>query len=175
MAMDRAAKEALRVVSAGRFNKSGAAIVAEYRGLTVAELTSLRRELRKANAEFRITKNRVAKKAVHAEAESSKAVSDRLKGPVGIIYLYGDVAAGAKAADNFAKGNEKFVITGGVMEGKAVSKSDISVLASLPPKEVLLAQIIGSLVAPHRGLLGVLQGVPRNVVQVINAIKEKKA
>lgn len=175
MAMDRAAKETLRVKSAGRFNKSEAAIVAEYRGLTVAELTQLRRDLRKANAEFRITKNRVAKKAVHAEAENYKAVSDKLKGPVGIIYLYGDVAAGAKAADNFAKGNEKFVITGGVMEGKALSKAEITTLASLPSKEVLLAQIVGSLVAPHRGLLGVLSGVPRNVVQVINAIKEKKA
>jgi large subunit ribosomal protein L10 len=175
MAMDRAAKETLRVKSAGRFNKSQAALVAEYRGLTVAELTLLRRELRKANAEFRITKNRIAVKAVNAEAEGSKAVSDKLKGPIGLIYLYGDVAAGAKAADNFAKNNEKFVITGGVMEGKAVTKSQISVLASLPPKEVLLAQIVGTLVAPHRGMLGVLQGVPRKVVQVINAIKEKKA
>ncbi len=174
MAMDRKAKEALREVAEGRFGKAGAAIVAEYRGLTVASLTELRKELRKANAEFRIVKNRVAKKAVLGKAESAKDLADSLKGPVGIAFLYGDAAAGAKALSEFEKNNELFKIKAGVMESKKLTAADVKAIASLPSREVLLGQIVGLLVSPHRGLLGVFNAVPRSLVQVINQIKEKK-
>jgi large subunit ribosomal protein L10 len=174
MAMDRKGKEALREVAEGRFGKANAAIVAEYRGLTVAKLTELRKALQKVNGEFRIVKNRVAKKAVLGKAESAKEIADNLKGPVGIAFLYGDAAAGAKALTDFEKGNELFKITAGVMDSRKLSSKEVAAIASLPSKEVLLGQIVGLLVSPHRGLLGVLNGVPRNLVQVINAIKEKK-
>lgn len=174
MAMDRKSKEALREVAEGRFGKAGAAVVAEYRGLTVASLTELRKELRKVNAEFRIVKNRVAKKAVLGKAESAKELADSLKGPVGIAFLYGDAAAGAKALTEFEKNNELFKITAGVMDAKKLSAKDVKAIASLPSKEVLLGQIVGLLVSPHRGLLGVVNAVPRSLVQVINQIKEKK-
>jgi large subunit ribosomal protein L10 len=174
MAMDRKGKEALREVAEGRFGKANAAIVAEYRGLTVASLTELRKALKKVNGEFRIVKNRVAKKAVLGKAESAKEIADSLKGPVGIAFLYGDAAAGAKALTEFEKSNELFKITAGVMDSRRLSSKEVAAIASLPSKEVLLGQIVGLLVSPHRGLLGVLNGVPRNLVQVINAIKEKK-
>lgn len=174
MAMDRKGKEALREVAEGRFGKANAAIVAEYRGLTVASLTELRKSLKKVNGEFRIVKNRVAKKAVLGKAESAKEIADSLKGPVGIAFLYGDAAAGAKALTEFEKSNELFKITAGVMDARKLSSKEVAAIASLPSKEVLLGQIVGLLVSPHRGLLGVLNGVPRNLVQVINAIKEKK-
>lgn len=172
--ISRAKKEALRAEAGDRFNKAGAALVAEYRGLTVAELTELRTELRKVGAEFKVTKNRVLKKAIELDAEGSTALSDKLVGPVGVLYLYEDVAAGAKVAVEFAKSHEKFVVTGGIMDGAAVTEGDIKAISDLPSKEVLLGQIVGSLVAPHRGLLGVLNGVTRNLVQVINAIKDTK-
>jgi large subunit ribosomal protein L10 len=174
MAMDRKGKEALREVAEGRFGKANAAIVAEYRGLTVASLTELRKALKKVNGEFRIVKNRVAKKAVLGKAENAKEIADSLKGPVGIAFLYGDAAAGAKALTEFEKSNELFKITAGVMDARKLSSKEVAAIASLPSKEVLLGQIVGLLVSPHRGLLGVLNGVPRNLVQVINAIKEKK-
>jgi large subunit ribosomal protein L10 len=174
MAMDRKGKEALREVAEGRFEKANAAIVAEYRGLTVASLTELRKALKKVNGEFRIVKNRVAKKAVLGKAGTAKEIADSLKGPIGIAFLYGDAAAGAKALTEFEKSNELFKITAGVMDSKKLSSRDVAAIASLPSKEVLLGQIVGLLVSPHRGLLGVLNGVPRNLVQVINAIKEKK-
>lgn len=174
MAMDRKGKEALREVAEGRFEKANAAVLAEYRGLTVASLTELRKALKKVNGEFRIVKNRVAKKAVEGKAQDAKGLAENLKGPVGIAFLYGDAAAGAKALTDFEKDNELFKITAGVMDSKKLSAKDVKAIASLPSKEVLLGQIVGLLVSPHRGILGVLNGVPRNLVQVINAIKEKK-
>lgn len=174
MAMDRKGKEALREVAEGRFGKAAAAVIAEYRGLTVASLTQLRKELRKVNAEFRIVKNRVAKKAVLGKAENAKELADSLKGPIGIAFLYGDAAAGAKTLSEFEKSNELFKITAGVMDTKKLSSKDVRAIASLPSKEVLLGQIVGLLVSPHRGLLGVVNAVPRSLVQVINQIKEKK-
>lgn len=172
--MDRKGKEALREVAESRFGKANAAFIAEYRGLTVASLTELRKSLKKVNAEFRVVKNRVAKKAVLGKAESAKAIADSLKGPVGIAFIYGDAAAGAKALTEFEKTNEQFKITAGVMDAKKLSANEVKAIASLPSKEVLLSQIVGLLVSPHRGILGVLNGVPRNLVQVINQIKEKK-
>lgn len=175
MAMDKKAKEALRVNFEDRFEKANAAIVAEYRGLTVAELTDLRKELRKVKGEFKVIKNRVAKKAILGKVQSYASLADNLKGPIGVAYLYGDAAAGAKTLVDFGKGKELFKITAGVMESKPISAAQVKAIASLPSKEVLLGQLVGLLVSPHRGLLGVINAVPRSLVQVINAIKEKKS
>jgi len=172
--ISRAKKEALRAEAVDRFNKVNGALVAEYRGLTVAELTELRLELRKVGAEFKVTKNRVLKKAIELDAQDADGLSDKLTGPVGVVYLYDDAAAGAKVAVEFAKSHEKFVVTGGLMDGSAVSESEIEAISKLPSKEVLLGQILGSLTAPHKGIMGILNGVPRSLVQVINAIKDTK-
>jgi len=172
--MDRIQKAALREDLSERFGKAKAAVLAEYRGMTVEQVTALRRAVRKAGGEFKVLKNRVAKKAI-ATDENFKALADDLKGPIGVIYLYQDPAEGAKSIIEFAKDNEKFVVTAGVLDRKRVSAGDLKAIATLPSREVLLSQIIGSLVAPHRGLLGVLNGVSRNLVQVLNAIKEKKS
>jgi large subunit ribosomal protein L10 len=174
MAMNKADKNSLRVEFESRFEKANAAIVAEYRGLTVADLTELRRQLRKVNGEFRVLKNRVAIKAVLGKAQDYSSVAPSLKGPIGIAYLYGDPAAGAKALVDFEKGKELFKITAGVLESKVVSPAQVKAIAGLPSKEVLLGQLVGLLVSPHRGLLGVINAVPRSLVQVINAIKDKK-
>ena len=173
--MDRKGKESLRKVAAERFSKSKAVIIAEYRGLTVEELTKLRVELRKASAEFKIVKNRIAKKAISIEQNSFDNVSSSFKGPVGVVYAYGDSAAATKAALEFEKAHANFKVTAGQLGGEAYSKNQLQIIADLPSKDVLLAQIIGTLVAPHRGVLGVLNGVTRNLVQVINAIKDKKS
>lgn len=176
MSKTRAVKAEVRDLAAGRFQKANAAILAEYRGLKVSDLTQLRVELRKANSEFRIINNRIVKKAIESNGLTQiEAIRNSFKGPLGVIFAYGDVAASAKVVLEFAKTRELFKVTGGVMEGAAVSVNQLEVLSNLPSREVLLGQIIGSLVAPHRGLLGALNGVSRNLVQVINAIKDKKA
>ncbi len=174
MPMSKQAKGALREQVSKRLEKANAAIIAEYRGLTVAELTDLRVRLREVNAEFKVIKNRVAKVAIRDTAPHVAPIVDKLKGPIGLVIAYGDPAPVAKRVLEFSKEKEAFKVTSGVFEGKSLSAADLKVIADLPTREVLLARLIGTLVAPHRGLLGVLNGVPRQLVQVINAIKEKK-
>lgn len=175
MAMDRAQKAALRDNLAERFEKANGAVIAEYRGLTVAELTELRVKLRAAGAEFKVLKNRVAKKAIEAKSPKTAAILNDLKGPIGLVLISGDFAAATKSLLEFGKErSEIFKITAGVMDAKRVSLDDLKAISELPSKEVLLGRIVGTLVSPHRGLLNVLNGVPRNLVQVINAIKDKK-
>lgn len=171
--MHKSTKLKLKDEYADSFSKITAAYVAEYRGLTVAELSELRRTLRKVNATFTVVKNRVAIKAIEGTKEAE--LKGILKGPVGIIQAFGDAAQVAKVVSDFEKNNEKFKVAGGLLEQKLVSASDVKVIADLPSKEVLIAQLLGLLTSSHRNLLGVINAVPRSLVQVINAIKEKKA
>ncbi len=173
--MDRQGKIQLRQSFSEKFKKSNALIIAEYRGLTVAEVTELRVKLRDASAEFKVIKNRVAKKAVESDAEELKDLSDGFVGPVGLVCAYGDSAQATKTVLDFAKDHPNLVVKAGHMDGSLVSTDELKAIADLPSKEVLMGQIVGSIVAPHRGLLGVLNGVSRNLVQVLNAIKEKKS
>jgi large subunit ribosomal protein L10 len=176
MSKTKAVKGEVRELAAERFKKANAAILAEYRGLKVSDLTQLRIELRKVKGEFRIINNRIVRKAIDVDGLSQiEPLRKALKGPLGVVFAYGDVAASAKVVLEFAKTSELFKVTGGVMEGAAMSVAELEVLSKLPSKEVLLGQIIGTLIAPHKGIMGVLNGVTRNLVQVINAIKEKKA
>lgn len=171
--LDRNGKRQWREDVVSAIDKSGALFLANYTGMTVEELTALRRELKAVNADFHVVKNTIAQKAV--EGRSEEVVSSLLKGQTGIVFAYGDAAAAAKTFSQAAKKFEKLQITGGYMEKSLLKAADVEHLASLPSREVLLARIVGSMVAPHRGLLGVLNGVSRNLVQVINAIKEQKA
>ena len=175
MAMSKARKAVVKQDITERLKKANAAIVAEYRGLTVAELTDLRVKLRESKSEFKIVKNRVAKVAIKEDVADVAPISDALKGPVGLVIVYGDAAQAAKSLIEFGKDKENFKVTAGVMDGKAVTAADLKAISELPSKDVLMARLVGTLVAPHRGILGVLNGVPRQLVQVINAIKEKKA
>lgn len=173
--MNRAGKEQLRVALAEKFNKANAAIVAEYSGLSVGEMSALRVELRKVGAEFKVLKNRVALKALADEAEGARPLAGDLKGPIGVAFSYGDVAQTTKTILEFAKDSDKLVVRSGLMEERRVDDQDLKAIADLPSREVLLGQIVGSLIAPHRGLVSVLAGVPRQLVQVINAIKDTKS
>ncbi len=171
--MDRNGKEAWREEIVKCLDKSGALFLAHYSGMTVEDLTNLRRQLKAANADFQVVKNTIAKKAIEGRGEA--CVSDLFKGQTGVVYAYGDAAAAAKVVSEVAKKLEKFKILGGYMDAAALTPKNVEHLGSLPSREVLLAKIIGSLVAPHRGILGVMQGVPRAMVSVLNQIKETKS
>lgn len=172
--MDRAGKIKVREAVAEKLNKANALIVAEFRGLTVEQLTKLRVELRKAKTEFRVTKNRILKKAVDGDVTKFKALSATLKGPVAAAIVFGDAAAAAKTLFEFEKDNELFKIRNGVMDGMLVNVDEMKAISSLPSKDVLVAKMLGTLLNPHRGLVTVLSGVPRQLVTVINAIKDTK-
>ncbi|MGY3805441.1 50S ribosomal protein L10 [Pigmentibacter ruber] len=171
--MDRNAKVQWRDSVVEALDKSGAVFLANYSGMTVEELTAMRRELKAVQADFHVVKNTIAQKAV--EGRDENVISDLFKGQMGIVFAYGDSAAAAKVFSESAKKCEKLKIVGGYMEKSLLTPKAVEQLASLPSREVLLGQLIGTMVAPHRGLLNVLNGVPRNLVQVLNAIKDKKA
>lgn len=171
--MDRNAKVQWRDSVVEALDKSGAVFLANYSGMTVEELTAMRRELKAVQADFHVVKNTIAQKAVEGRDES--VISDLFKGQTGVVFAYGDSAAAAKVFSENAKKCEKLKIVGGYMEKSLLTPKAVEQLASLPSREVLLGQLIGTMVAPHRGLLNVLNGVPRNLVQVLNAIKDKKA
>lgn len=175
MPMSKAKKHTLKAEFAESFKKANAAIVAEYRGLTVADLTDLRVKLREAKAEFRVIKNRVAKVAIKDDVPDLGPLSSSLKGPIGLVLIFGDPAAAAKSVLEFEKEKKEFFkVTSGVLDGKALSSTDLKALADLPSREVLLARIIGTLASPSRGLVTVLSGVPRQIVTVLAAIRDKK-
>jgi large subunit ribosomal protein L10 len=171
--LSRGAKEAWRSELETQFNKAGALFTAHYAGMTVEELTTLRRELRTANAEFRIVKNTIARKALGDNPQS--VIGGQLKGQTGVVFVNGDVAAAAKAFTECAKKCDKLKAIGGYMDKEALSAKSIEQLASLPSREVLISKILGTMVAPHKGIMGVMQGVPRAMVIVLNQIKESKS
>lgn len=172
--MDRQGKEKLRTVFAEIFNGAEASIIAEYRGLTVEELTELRRSLRPIQGRFRVLKNRVAKKALADEAKEYGSLSDALKGPVGVAYFKGDPAQAAKSVLKFAEDHPNFIVKNAVVGNAVMSQSELKALSDLPSREVLLGKVVGSLISPHRGLMYALNGVSSNLVRVINAIKDSK-
>lgn len=170
--LDRSSKTIWREEMEASFDKAHAVFLANFTGMTVEELSSLRRGLRAQQAEFKVVKNTIAKKAINGR--SQQVVSELLKGQVGVIFAYGDIASTAKVVSEEQKKCEKLKIIGGALGAEKLDAKGINMLASLPSREVLISRIIGSLVAPHRSLLGVLQGVPRTFVSVLNQIKEKK-
>lgn len=156
-----------------RMQRARACVLAEYKGLTVADLTALRRSLDAQQAEFKIAKNRLTKIAVK-DNEDFASLSEHLRGPTGIAWLYGDLAQGIKQVLDFQQEHKDFKIKTAVMHGSSLTHDELKEIASLPSREVLLARIIGTIVAPHQQLLSVLQGVPRALVLLLAAMRDKK-
>lgn len=155
-----------------KFGKARAAIFAEYRGLTVAQLTQLRTKMRGAQGAFNVVKNRLAKRAL--DAAKIAGLDQFFTGPTAVASSDGDAAALAKTLVDFAKDNEKLKLKGGYIEGKTIDFSGIKALATLPSREVLLAQVFGLLKTPASQLVNVLAGVPRQLVTVLKAIEGTK-
>ena len=175
MAKSKAAKVEMGEGLAKCFNEANASIVAEYSGITAEQLVQLRRRLRNVGCEFKVIKNRVAKKAIESKAQGSSAISSKLHGPIGVVYVYKDIAAASKTMLDYARENEKLKITGGLLEGRALSVAELKQISELPTKDVLLSRIVGAIVSPHRQLLGVLSAVSQGLVRTISAIKDTKS
>ena len=152
---------------------SDAAIVTEYRGMTVAALAQLRRELRKSGAEYKVYKNTLARFA--AREAGYEGLESMLVGQSAIVFVKGDAAAAAKALREQAKTNPLIIVKGGVVGTSTLSKKDLDVLADLPPREVLLAQFAGALQAPLVKTAGLLQALPRNMAYGLKALVDQKA
>ena len=142
-------------------------------GLTVKETEALRRSIREAGAIMKVYKNTIMRKAL---AELDLVNMDSiLEGPSAFVFCTGDVAAAAKAITQFAKENEKLEVKGGMMDNAFVTPEEIKAIASLPSKEVLLAQIAGAISGVARGLAVSINGVPSGLARAIQQVASQKA
>ena len=140
-------------------------LVTEYRGLTVQQLSDLRKQLRAVSAEYKVVKNRLAKLALSPELTGVKGL---LKGPTGMIISKADPVAVAKALHAFARTNQALVIKAGYVEGQMLQPAGLKALADLPSKEALRAQIVGAIQGPLAQLVGLLQAPQRELVYVLS-------
>jgi len=155
-----------------RIGEASASIVSEYRGLSVAELAELRTALAAVGGDYRIFKNTLVRRAI--DGGEYQPLSEYLSGPSALTFVQGDVSAVAKALKDFARANPLLVIKGGLADGSLLSSSELSALADLPPRDVLLARIAGALAAPMQQLAGLLQALPRNLAYGISALIEQR-
>jgi large subunit ribosomal protein L10 len=168
----RAEKVAVVDEVAARLSSSDAAIVTEYRGMTVGQLAALRRQLRDAGAEYAVYKNTLAR--LGAAKAGVTGIDDLLVGPTGITFVNGDVAAAAKAIKEAAKANPLLVLKGGTMGGTTLSDKDVEALAELPSRDVLLSMIAGAFQAPLVKTAGLLQALPRNMAYGLKALIDQR-
>ena len=147
-------------------------ILTNFTGLTVGEITKLRRELRKSNTSYAVVKNTLFR--IAAGNELASTLDTFLAGPTGIVFAGEDPVAPAKVLKEFGDSVRTVEIKAAFIDGKLVDAQQIAALAALPSKEELLARLVGSLVSPLRGLVTVLSGNQRGLVQVLNALREKK-
>jgi large subunit ribosomal protein L10 len=155
-----------------KLESSGAALVTEYRGLTVGALAELRTTLRDAGGEYKVYKNTLARRA--ASETGRETLEEMLVGPTGITFVHGDLAAVAKALRDFSRSNPQLVLKGGFLGDKALSAADVTALADLPSREVLLAQLAGALQAPLVKTAGLLQALPRNFAYGLKALIDQQ-
>jgi large subunit ribosomal protein L10 len=155
-----------------RLADADGAVLTEYRGLTVAELAELRRGLTAAGGDYKVYKNTLVRLAV---ADGPQApITDLLTGPTAIAFVKGDVSAVAKTLRDFARANPNLVVKGGMVGAGVLSASDINVLADLPPRDTLLAQLAGALAAPLQQLAGLVQALPRNLAYGLSALIDQR-
>lgn len=166
-----AAVEALKA----SFGKANVAVVADYRGLSVKEITDLRRRVQKAGGDLTVAKNTLIKVATKGEDQWS-GLDSILAGPTALVFGFDDIAAPVKALSDFAKEKRavKVKIRGGVLDGKAVDVKGVESIANLPTKPVLLAQLLQVMNGPITGLVNVFMGNQRNLVYALEAIRKQK-
>jgi len=155
-----------------KLGAASAAVLTEYRGLTVTELAALRASLRAADAEYKIFKNTLARRA--AEEEGLGEFAEMLTGPTAITFVRGDAVTVAKALREFAKTNANLVVKGGILGTRLIRPAEVTALADIEPREVLLAKIAGCFQAPLVKAAGLFQALPRNMAYGIKALIDQR-
>ena len=150
------------------FTKCSVGILTDYRGLSTAELTSLRRKLRDAGIEYRVVKNSLAQFA--AKQAGMEELASSFEGPVAVALGYDEIPAAAKALDDYIRTTKSILsIKGGFMEDRVLSASEVETLANLPSREVLISQVMAGIQSPITGLVNVLAGPIRGLMGVLQA------
>jgi large subunit ribosomal protein L10 len=170
--MARAVKEATVAELTERFTSSSGAVLTEYRGLTVAQIGELRQALG-GDASFSVVKNTLTKIAAK-DAGISGDFAQLLVGPSAIAFVGGDVVQAAKGLREFSKANPLLVIKGGVLDGKMLTPDEISKLADLESRDVLLAKLAGAMKATMSGAAATFAALPVQMARLLAALEEKK-
>jgi large subunit ribosomal protein L10 len=155
-----------------KFGRAKSAVLIDYRGLTVEEVTNLRNTFRQQGVDYKVYKNTLIDRAL-GEMQI-KGLESYLNGPTAVAFGYTDPVAPAKIIDEAIKKLKKTQIKAGFVEGKVFDAGAIQELANLPSREVLVARVLGTLQAPVTGLVSVLGGTLRSVLYALNAVKEHK-
>lgn len=169
--MNRTQKEDVVAALRQVFESANLIVVTHYSGLSVAEATDLRSQMRDAGATFRVTKNRLVKRAI--DGTRFGALGELFTGPTAIAYSDDPVAA-AKVAVTFAKGNEKLIVLGGALGEERLDAVRVKALADLPSLDELRAQLVGLIGTPATRIAGVLQAPAGQLARVVNAYAHKE-
>lgn len=153
------------------FRNSSSAVVTEYRGLTVDEITTLRRDLGE-NATYAVAKNTLT--AIAAEKAGVTALEGKLTGPTAIAFVSGETVDVAKVVRDFAKGHDKLVIKGGYMDGQPLEQADVIQLADLESREVLLSKMAGAMKGSLSKAAATFQAPLEKAVRLAEALREKQ-
>ena len=170
--MDRAQKEKVVEELGQIFASSGVVVVARYEGMTVAQMQTLRAQMRDAGGSVRVAKNRLAKIAL--EGKPGAGMGKLLTGMTVFAYSDDPVAA-AKVAEKYAKANDKFVILGGAMGNAALDPAGVKAVASMPSREELIAQIVSCIGAPASNIAGAIGAPASNIAGILSTIEERAA
>ncbi|WP_323007544.1 50S ribosomal protein L10 [Pseudorhodobacter sp.] len=170
--MDRAQKEKVVDELGQIFESSGVVVVAHYAGITVAQMQSLRAEMRKVGGSVRVAKNKLAKIAL--EGTPAAKMADLLTGMTVLTYSEDPVAA-AKVADEYAKKNDKFIILGGAMGDTMLDPAGVKAVAAMPSREELIASIVSCIGAPASNIAGAIGAPAQNIAGILSTIEDKAA
>ena len=155
-----------------KVEKAQVAVLTEYKGYTVEEITNLRRELQKQGGDYMVTKNTLAKIAV--KGTEYEVISDLLKGPTAIAFGYEDQVSPAKVVSEFIKKSKKGEILGAVLEGKLLSADEAKALANMPSKDELFAKMLGSINSPATGITLGINAVMSSLTRAMAAVRDQK-
>lgn len=172
MALNREQKEAIVAEVANVAGSAFSAIAAEYRGLTVSQMTQLRREARNSGVYLRVVKNSLARRAV--KGTDFECMESELTGPLVLAFSQEDPGAAARVLKDFAKENEKLVVRIVAIGGKLLGPGDIETLAKMPTYEQAISMLMGTMLAPIQKLATTLNEVPGKLVRTVAAVKDAK-
>jgi large subunit ribosomal protein L10 len=172
MALNLEDKKALVAEVAEVAAKAQSVVAAEYRGLTVSQMTDLRAKARKQGVYMRVVKNTLARKAL--AGTSFEAVGPKLKGPLVLAFSKDDPGAAARVVKDFAKANEKLVATLISLGGQVLPPKDLDAVASLPTREQALSMLLGTIKAPSQKLVSTIAAVPSKLVRTLAAVRDQK-
>jgi len=157
-----------------KFGRSKAAFLVDFKGLSVEQVTEVRKALIAVGAELKVTRNTLAKRALADHEAASGVLTDKLVGTNAFVFAYEEAPASAKALTDFTKDFEFLKIKSGVMAGEELDENRIKFLSTLPSKDELRAKLLGTLQAPASQLARVMAAVPQGMVTVLKAYSDKE-